>query len=209
MKTKSYLSMKNQFFKKIVFVIIISVAAIIERLWFDLGPNIELITGVTILSTLILGKRGGFFVPLLILAITDTFLGNTGIMLFTWSAFVLEALAIPPLIKKIKFNERKKIKKLIFPSALGAGASLWFYLWTNFGVWFLNSWKMYPKTLNGLISCYFAGLPFLKLNLVSNVLLLPLFFVFKEAYYFLTNMDENNKASFYLSSLKLILATGN
>ena len=49
-----------------------------------------------------------------------------------------------------------------------AGASLGFYLVTNFGVW--AGGTMYPKTAGGLGMAYVAGLPFLASSLAANLL---------------------------------------
>lgn len=49
-----------------------------------------------------------------------------------------------------------------------AGASLAFYLVSNFGVW--AGGLMYPKTAGGLLACYVAALPFLASSLAANVI---------------------------------------
>jgi len=54
-------------------------------------------------------------------------------------------------------------------------SSIFFYLWTNFGVWY-QGW--YPPTLSGLAESYVMGLPFLKFNLVGNLIFVPLGFGF-------------------------------
>jgi hypothetical protein len=46
-------------------------------------------------------------------------------------------------------------------------SSLLFYLISNFGVWISGS--LYPTDFQGLISCYVAGLPFLKGNLLGDL----------------------------------------
>lgn len=48
------------------------------------------------------------------------------------------------------------------------GASVIFYLLSNFGVWFGG--MMYPKTFTGLIACYVAALPFFGMSLAANLL---------------------------------------
>ena len=60
-------------------------------------------------------------------------------------------------------------KKVNLMRVLGGalGASILFFLISNFGVW--ASGSMYPKTATGLIACYTAGLPFLKGTLVGNL----------------------------------------
>ncbi len=53
-------------------------------------------------------------------------------------------------------------------------AAILFFLVSNFGVWF--SGTMYPKSFDGLISCYVAGLPFLRNTLLGNVVYSSLLF---------------------------------
>jgi hypothetical protein len=47
------------------------------------------------------------------------------------------------------------------------GASLLFYLLSNFGVWATGAF--YPITFSGLISCYAAGLPFLLNQVLGDM----------------------------------------
>jgi hypothetical protein len=54
------------------------------------------------------------------------------------------------------------------------GASVLFFLVTNFGVW--ASSTMYPKTTEGLQLCYTAGIPFFKHTLLSDLIHSALFF---------------------------------
>ncbi len=61
--------------------------------------------------------------------------------------------------------------------ALGAvtlGSSLLFFLATNFGVWLLDG--LYAETLEGLISCYVAALPFFRNSLLGNAFYVLLLF---------------------------------
>ena len=132
-----------------------------------IAPNIEYVTAASLLAGAYLGKKSAILVPLIIMVLSDTLIGNTNIFLFTWSAYAL--------IGYLSYlsNLRGKIIR-----ATGAGilASIFFYLWTNFGVWALDSWGMYPKTLAGLIESYLMGLPFLKLNLLGNLFFVPVSF---------------------------------
>ena len=51
---------------------------------------------------------------------------------------------------------------------LGAlGASVIFFLLSNFGVWY--SGTMYEPSLSGLMLCYVAGLPFFKASLLGDI----------------------------------------
>jgi hypothetical protein len=51
--------------------------------------------------------------------------------------------------------------------ALGAiTGSLLFFFITNFFVW--SSWTLYPKTIEGLVACYVAAIPFLTNMLAGS-----------------------------------------
>lgn len=61
------------------------------------------------------------------------------------------------------------LKKVNVTSVIGAGlmATAVFFLITNFAVWMGS--KTYPQNFAGLISCYVAGIPFLKGTLLGNL----------------------------------------
>ena len=61
------------------------------------------------------------------------------------------------------------LKRVNVSRIIGAAlmATLLFFLLTNFGVWIGS--KVYPQHLTGLISCYVAGIPFLKGTLMGNL----------------------------------------
>ena len=44
----------------------------------------------------------------------------------------------------------------------------------------MDSWRMYSKDLSGLLSCYIMGLPFLKNQIISTVISIPLGFFVSE-----------------------------
>jgi hypothetical protein len=146
--------------KKIIAVILFLVAILTRTIW-HLGPNVELVTTVMVLAAFYLGKKEAFWLIAAVMIISDLILGNTNILLFTWTGFLIPALIIKP-------------KNGLSATALGLGSNLFFYIWTNFGVWALDSWGMYPKTLAGLVSCYINGLPFIKNQLAGTLMFLPL-----------------------------------
>lgn len=65
-------------------------------------------------------------------------------------------------------------------------SSLLFYLISNFGVWVSGS--LYSPDFQGLISCYVAGLPFLKGNLLGDLVytsvLFGVFYLATRKFYF-------------------------
>lgn len=132
--------------------------AVSERLWFDLGPNIELVMTASVLASIYLGRRWGVGVALISLATSDLVIGNTMIMIFTWSAFALIAFG------------GKMIKGPLMGAGYGLAGALFFYFYTNFGVWLIGN--LYPHTFSGLIQSYVMGLPFLKLHAVGSMVFL-------------------------------------
>ena len=148
--------------KKILFLTLF-LLAFSGRL-FRLGPNIEFVTGAMILATIFLGRKYSIFLVLAVMISTDLILGNSHIFLFTWTGFLIPALVL-------------KLKKPLMGILAGLGSNAFVFLWTNFGVWALDSWGMYEKNLGGLISCYINGLPFLKNQIVSTLVVIPVGFI--------------------------------
>lgn len=158
--------------KKLV-VYSIFVLALVERIWFDLGPNIELITVATILSAFYLDEKTTFWLTLGVIALSDLLIGNSNIFMFTWSGFILPLLAIN-VFKNLKIN------RILSGTLAGISFNVFFFFWTNFGVWALDSWGMYPNTVLGLMQSYINGLPFLKYQLTSTLFFVPIGFLIYE-----------------------------
>jgi hypothetical protein len=61
-------------------------------------------------------------------------------------------------------------------STLAAGAvsaPTLFFIVSNFMVWQATAEAVYPKSFNGLMTCYEAGLPFYRNSLIATVVFLP------------------------------------
>ncbi len=171
------------------------ILAFIERVWFDLGPNLELVTLATILSAFYLDRKTTILLTVGVLAGSDIIIGNSNIFLFTWSGFVLPILAIS-IFKKIKTN-------IILSGTLaGISSNLFFFFWTNFGVWAFDSWGMYPNTALGLLHSYINGLPFLKYQLTSTLFFVPLGFIIYEVM-FNNIINKLKRSSALTASFKL------
>lgn len=141
--------------------IILVAVAISERLWFDLGPNVELVTVAGVLAGVLLGRRWGFMVVLIIMALTDLVIGNTVIMVFTWSVLGLIGWGGEYLRKW------QGLKRVVAGGGYGLIAAVGFYLFTNFGVWLVGN--LYPLTLAGLLRSYWMGVPFFRVHLLSSI----------------------------------------
>jgi hypothetical protein len=149
-------------------VLIILIIGIGGRIMLKDVPNVETLTLACLLTGAFLGRPYVYFLPLLMIAVTDVILGNNSILLFTWSAWL--GIGIFSLILG-KINK----EKWFFPLTMAASSvvtSIFFFLWTNFGVWLL--FDMYPRNLSGLLMSYLMGLPFLKFQILGNLaMILP------------------------------------
>lgn len=162
---------------KILFAAILIVLGILFRTVWHLGDNVEFVTTASLLASVYLGFRYAILVPFLIMMITDLVIGNTNIFIFTWSAYIIIGLFGYIGLGSSKAGFRNRILQV---TGMGFTASLWFYIWTNFGVWLLDSGLMYPKTMAGLFDSYILGIPFFKYNLIGNLVLVPTSFILIE-----------------------------
>jgi len=189
--------MKNT---KYLFLVVLFLVAFLERTVFDLGPNVELVTAVMILASFYLGKKEAFWLTFVILVITDSIIGNSNIFLFTWSGFLIPALFSTRLIKILTLKLRLKL----FPLAsVGLSSNIFFFFWTNFGVWLLDSWGMYTKDLQGLVHCYINALPFLRYQVISTLIFVPVGFALTEM-----GMVINKKFQFEKRIINLLNRAG-
>ncbi len=186
--------------KKILSVILLILLGVAGRIFFVeviKVPNLEIVTELSLLAGFSLGGVFSFLAPLAVISLSDWFIGNNAILLFTWSAFGLIGLfgvllGKPPHYNGDKtaldgFNGRSsssvwcggKQNKFSFPlvfkaTGFGVLAACFFFLYTNFGWWVLSG--MYPHTWWGLLTCYVNGLPFFKTNLLGDLRFTPLVF---------------------------------
>jgi hypothetical protein len=58
-------------------------------------------------------------------------------------------------------------------TGMGVGATMFFFFWTNAGVWLLGDGIWYPHTPAGLLQSYINGLPFLRPQLLGNLITVP------------------------------------
>jgi hypothetical protein len=117
--------------------------------------------------------RRQMWIPVALLAASDVYLTRftygyplTPDHLVTWSWYAAMLLLGSGLIKGFS---------AIRIGAASLTASVSFFLISNFAVWMV--WRdMYPKTFNGLMACYVAGLPFFRSGVASDLLFTSVFF---------------------------------
>jgi hypothetical protein len=195
-------------FGKLKIAILLIIIGVLGRFFFinHIGiPNFEIITALTLVSAVFLGRAWGIIVPLSIIAITDVFIGNSPVLIFTWSAFAIIgifgwlsrfAILKDSSLLSLRGAERRSNLSRTGDSNLKQverlPRSLWSLAMTITGMaglgigssvfFFLYTnfgwWLvsgMYPHTLDGLIQCYIMGLPFFKNNLIGNLIFVPMF----------------------------------
>ena len=129
-------------------------------------PNFTPIAAMALFSGAYLGRRAlAFAAPFGALLLSDVVLG-----FYPELAFVYLSVAATVLIGWVL--ARRNTAWRVGLSALGA--SVLFYLVSNFGVWLLMDY--YPKTVAGLLACYVAAIPFCQNSLAGDLFFTALLF---------------------------------
>jgi len=123
-------------------------------------PNMTSITAIALFGGAYFSdRRLAFLVPLSALFLSDLILGFYRHMEVVYVSFAL-IVAIGLWLQK---------HRTVLPIAAAAlGSSLLFFVLTNFGVWVFDA--LYPKTVEGLIACYVAAIPFFQNTLLGDLL---------------------------------------
>lgn len=153
--------------KKIISAVALIIFGAVGRYLLKDIPNIETITVVTLLAGSLLGGVWTVMVGLAVVGVTDIFIGNTSILIYTWSAWSVMGFFGYIVRRRAKKPGRHALEL----TGMGLLGTLFFFLWTNLGVWHIGG--LYPHTWQGLIDCYIAALPFLRNSLLSTLLFVP------------------------------------
>ena len=145
---------------------LILVAAITR--YFPHPPNFTAIGAMAIFGgAAISNKKLAFLLPLAALFLSDVALqlfSSTKGFYGTSQYFVYGAFMI---ITALSTLMKKKSATNIFFAAIWSG--IIFFIVSNFGTW--ASGDIYPKTLNGLRTCFIEAIPFYKNEFFGNFLL--------------------------------------
>ena len=137
--------------KKVNFIIILIGIAILSRL-IPHPPNFTPVTAIALFSTIhFKNKILTYLIPIICLFISDLILGLSMVNLFVYLSFIA--------ITFIGFKFQKINNYSILLS------STTFFILSNFGVWILG----YPKTIEGLILCYYMALPFFVYTIMGDL----------------------------------------
>lgn len=157
----------------ILLIIISSLYRIIPGRPLGFAPQIAM---ALFAGSVILDRKSAFIVPILSMLISDIFYqvlfinGLSNIPGFYSGQIINYALF--GLITSIGFGMRQNITSIISKSFMGA---IFYFIASNFMVWLTSG--MYQLNINGLINCYYMGVPFFTGSLVSTVIFNFLLFI--------------------------------
>lgn len=132
-------------------------------------PNFTAIGAVSLFGAAFSGRRSiAIIIPYLVMLLSDMILNNiiyasvypddykNFIFLYRGALWSYAAFGIIVIFGYTLFRKGVDLPKVVFG---GLGASMIFFLLSNFGVWATTG--AYPVNFTGLLACYTAGLPFL------------------------------------------------
>ena len=163
---------KNQ---KLIAVVLLMIAAACARL-IPHVPNFTPVESLAVFGAAYLGrKQWAVVLTLVILYLSDFIINNTiarsffpevdGLVWFD-SYMIYNVLAIVGIVLFSSLILQKVNFKNVMISVLGA--SVIFFIITNFGSW-ASEKSIYTNDLSGLLASYTAGLPFFRTSLLSNL----------------------------------------
>ena len=145
-------------------------------LWVVLGilgrliphpPNMTPMTSIALFGGSQLSRARAFAVTMLTMIVSDILLAwFEGHAIFGWwSLFTYSGFAVV-VVGGIWLRTIPTAARTL---ALLTGSSLFFWLWTNLGIWLVGEGSPYAHTMMGLVDCYLAAIPFLGNALVGDL----------------------------------------
>jgi len=174
--------MNNKFFYLLFFGVILALSRIIPH-----PPNFTPILASAIMAPMLIKDRWfGIAVPIVAMFISDVIIGFHSYQFVIYFSILVIAFVAPM---------RKNYLRL---GIIAVGGSVWFFITTNFAVWII--WDYYPKTIEGLITCYTLAIPFFKNTLISTCLFTGLL-TFSIKYLEVVNKKTNHLISNLLARI--------
>lgn len=166
---------RNKIIIAIILVAIGIAGRFLPHLW-----NFTPLVAIGLFAGVYLGRHHAWSVPVIAMLISDFFLGfySLPIMMSVYGSFALIGL-FGYLMRKHKNFE--------MVLALSISGAVFFFLITNFAVWYWVPW--YEKTLAGLIYSYTAGLPFFRNALLGDIIYTLGLFGLYEAFLYIKTKD--------------------
>lgn len=141
----------------------------------ELGALYSPLLAIALFSGFYLKRTQALLLPLIIMGITDFFIGyyDWRLMASVYGCFLLTTL----------WGKRNFVAGSVI-------ASLGYFVITNYAVWQFMGW--YPMTWQGLYECYLMGLPFLKNSMIGTLIYSSIFYgAFELSKYFITCLRKS------------------
>lgn len=142
--------------------------------------NFAPVAAIALFGGAILPRKWAIAAPVAAMVLSDLIIGLHPLVLFTWGSFALIALA------SSRFLGSATPLKIGLSSF---GASVFFYLVTNFGVWMQGT--MYTMNFNGLVQCYINAIPFFRGTMTGDLFYSGVLF---SAYAFVAHVVRQKQA---------------
>ncbi len=143
---------------KFFLITAIILAAVFSRL-LPHPPNFSPITAVALFGGSYFTNRSlAFAVPLTAMFLSDLIIGLHSYLFVVYLSFAVIVL--------IGFMLNKN-KSPLHIGLAALSSSVLFFVTTNFAVWLMGS--LYPKTIDGLVTCYIAAIPFFQNTLMGDL----------------------------------------
>tara|TARA_E500000318_G_scaffold87635_1_gene84620 strand:- start:2426 stop:2908 length:483 start_codon:yes stop_codon:yes gene_type:complete len=136
--------------KELILVSFVFLAALLRLIPHP--PNFAPVTALALFSGVYFNNKVlGVLSPIIAMLISDYFLGFYNISIWVYISFISVTLYG-------MFSQQYKFKNIILSSII-------FFIISNFGVWLIG----YPKSLEGLLTCYFLALPFFSYSILGDI----------------------------------------
>lgn len=168
----------------IVASLLIILFAVVLRL-LPHPANIAPITAIALFGGVYLNKKYAFILPIVIMVISDIFLGFHNTILFVYGSFFITG------ILGLWIRNNKNTLKVISTTF---ASSILFFIITNFGVWLVSG--MYELTFNGLVNAYVLAIPYFRNTVLGDLLYTGLLF---SAYELIIYLAKNKTTAFIKS----------
>jgi hypothetical protein len=136
-------------------------------------PNVTPIAAMALFAgAYFRGRRIAFLLPLAAMLSSDLVLGLTvyGSAMLKFQPVVYFCTLIAVAIGRLIRNH----KSVLAIGSATFGNAVIFYLVTNFAVWAMDA--LYPRTWNGLVTCYTLAIPFFRNSLLGDLGFAAVFF---------------------------------
>lgn len=127
--------------------------------------NFVPVGALALFSGVYVRSKWGVIIPVVVMAVTDVFVGWHTLVLFTWGSYVAAGMI------GWWVRQRPNALKVLAGSVSG---SVVFYLVTNFAVWAFT--PLYQKTWAGLVQSYVMAIPFYRNTFLGDLFYVSVFF---------------------------------